>query len=77
MNLSTARATKRAKEVSVRKVIGAGKRDLVRQFLGESFLLSLLGVLIALPLLLLALPYLNQITQADIRLSFLRDYRPG
>ncbi|HLL43943.1 MAG TPA: FtsX-like permease family protein, partial [Segetibacter sp.] len=46
------------------------------QFLGESFLLSLLGVLIALPLLLLALPYLNQITQADIRLSFLRDYRP-
>jgi putative ABC transport system permease protein len=75
MNLSTARATKRAKEVGVRKVIGAGQGDLVKQFLGESFLLSFIGVAIALPLLVLALPYLNQITQADIQLSFFRDYR--
>ncbi len=73
MNLSTARASKRAKEVGVRKVIGAGKADLIRQFLGESFLLSLIGVLIALPLLWLALPYLNQLTQADIHLSFFAD----
>lgn len=75
MNLSTARASKRAKEVGVRKVIGAGRNDLVKQFLGESFLLSLAGVLIALPLLFLALPYLNQITQAQIKLSFFNDYR--
>jgi len=75
MNLSTARASKRAKEVGVRKVVGAGKKDLVRQFLGESFLLSLTGVLIALPLLLLALPYLNEITGANIHLSFFVDYR--
>jgi len=75
MNLSTARASKRAKEVSVRKVIGAGRKDLIKQFLGESFLLSLTGVFIALPLLLIALPYLNQITHADIRLTFLNDYR--
>ena len=75
MNLSTARASKRAKEVGVRKVIGAGRMDLVRQFLGESFLISLLSVLIALPLLLLLLPYLNQITQADIQASFLKDIR--
>jgi len=75
MNLSTARASKRAKEVGVRKVIGAGKIDLIKQFLGESFLLSFIGVLIALPLLLFALPYLNQITQAHIQLSFLKDYR--
>jgi putative ABC transport system permease protein len=73
MNLSTARASKRAKEVGVRKVIGAGRKDLVKQFLGESFLLSLTGVLIALPLLLALLPYLNQITQADIKSSFLKD----
>jgi putative ABC transport system permease protein len=73
MNLSTARASKRAKEVGVRKVIGAGRKDLVKQFLGESFLLSLTGVLIALPLLLAVLPYLNQITQADIQSSFLKD----
>jgi len=75
MNLSTARASKRAKEVGVRKVIGAGRKDLVKQFLGESFLLSLIGVLIALPLLILALPWFNQITQANIQLQFLSDYR--
>jgi len=74
MNLSTARASQRAKEVGVRKVIGAGKFDLIKQFLGESFLLALLGVAIAIPLLVLALPFLNQITQAEIRLTFLSDY---
>jgi putative ABC transport system permease protein len=75
MNLSTARASKRAKEVGVRKVIGAGRKDLVKQFLGESFLLSLISVAIALPLLILILPYLNQITKSDVQLSFLKDYR--
>ena len=75
MNLSTARASKRAKEVGVRKVIGAGRKDLVRQFLGESFILSLLAVLLVLPVLYMILPYLNNITQSEIRLTFLRDYR--
>jgi putative ABC transport system permease protein len=75
MNLSTARASKRAKEVGVRKVIGAARGDLVKQFLGESFLLSLTGVLIAIPLLLLSFPWLNQITGAAIQTSFLSDYR--
>jgi len=71
MNLSTARASKRAKEVGVRKVVGAGRGDLVKQFLGESFLLTLIGVLLALPLLYLLLPFLNQITQTNIQASFL------
>lgn len=75
MNLSTARASKRAKEVGVRKVAGAGRADLVKQFLGESLLLSFIGVLIALPLLILVLPYLNQITSANISLAFFADYR--
>jgi putative ABC transport system permease protein len=75
MNLSTARASKRAKEVGVRKVIGAGKYDLVKQFLGESFLLSFIGVVIAIPLLWVVLPYLNGITHTDIHLTFLGDYR--
>ena len=75
MNLSTARASKRAKEVGVRKVIGAGKKDLIRQFLGESFLISLVSVMIAVPLLIIALPFLNEITQADINLNFLKDFR--
>jgi putative ABC transport system permease protein len=75
MNLSTARASKRAKEVGVRKVIGAVRSSLIKQFLSESFLLALIGVMIALPLLILLLPYLNMITQADIQLHFLSDYR--
>ncbi len=73
MNLSTARAAKRAREVGVRKVAGARRSDLVKQFLGESFLLAFIGVLIALPLLLLLLPYLNRLTEADINLSLLKD----
>jgi putative ABC transport system permease protein len=75
MNLSTARASKRAKEVGVRKVIGAARGNLIGQFLGESFLLSLLGILLALPLLAILLPYLNSATHADIPLSALKDYR--
>jgi putative ABC transport system permease protein len=75
MNLSTARASRRAKEVGVRKVVGAERSDLVKQFMGESFLLSLISVLIALPLLLLTLPVLNQITQADIHVSMFANYR--
>ena len=75
MNLSTARASKRAKEVGVRKVIGAGRYSLVKQFLAESMFLSLLGILIALPLLILAMPYLNQITRSDIHLTLFRDFR--
>src|SRR5687768_17675625 len=46
MNLSTARASRRAKEVGVRKVIGAERKDLIKQFLGESFLLSVLAMLL-------------------------------
>jgi putative ABC transport system permease protein len=75
MNLSTARASKRAKEVGVRKVIGAGKADLVKQFLSESFILAFIGVAVALPLLVLALPYLNGLTHSEIRLSIFTDYR--
>src|ERR1700761_3705844 len=71
MNLSTARASKRAREVGIRKVIGAERSDLVKQFLGESFLLTLIGVLLAIPLLYMAIPYLNQVTQTNIQLDFL------
>ncbi len=72
MNLATARSAKRAKEVGIRKVAGALKSDLVKQFLGESVLLSVLAVTLALPLLALCLPYLNQLAGTDITLSFFR-----
>ena len=71
MNLSTARAIRRAKEVGVRKVIGARRRQLLLQFLGESLLLSFIGFALALPLLILALPALNRLTDADIPWTFL------
>jgi len=69
MNLSTARASKRAKEVGVRKVVGAERSDLIKQFMSESFLLSFISVLIALPFFLLSLSLLNPISQADIQVS--------
>lgn len=74
MNLTTARAFKRAKEVGVRKVIGAGRGNLIRQFLGESLLLALTAILLALPLLWLLMPYFNRLTEADISLKLLGDY---
>ena len=74
MNLSTSRASKRAKEVGVRKVVGAERSDLVKQFLGESFLLTLIGVSLAIPLLALAMPYLNQLTQTNIQVNFLSHF---
>ena len=73
MNLATARASKRAKEVGVRKIVGAGKKGLVLQFLVESFLLSLIAVLITMPLLSFLLPWLNQLTGADIQRTLFVD----
>lgn len=66
MNLATARASKRAKEVGVRKIMGADNRGLVVQFLAESCMLAVAAVLIALPLLILVLPWLNSATGVEI-----------
>ena len=73
MNLSTARASRRAKEVGVRKALGAGRGALVGQFLGESLLLSLLAIALAVPLIGLSLPWLNQLTGAEVLFSPLHD----
>ncbi|MBL0023965.1 MAG: ABC transporter permease [Saprospiraceae bacterium] len=75
MNLSTASSSVRAKEVGVRKVVGADRFQLIKQFLTESMLLSFLGVMVALPVLWLTLPYLNQISNSDISLTFISDFR--
>ena len=71
MNLSTARAIRRAREVGIRKVVGAGRGHLIKQFLGESLLLAFIALVTALPLLVLALPWLNDITAADIHWTIL------
>lgn len=56
INLSTARGVKRAKEVGLRKVVGAARRTLAAQFLGESFLITFIALLLAAGLVLLGLP---------------------
>lgn len=61
MNLSTARATQRAKEVGVRKAVGANQRTLIGQFLGESLLLTFLAGGLAVGLVLLVLPFFNEL----------------
>lgn len=66
INLSTARANKRAKEIGVRKVVGANKGALMGQFLGESFVVSLYAILISIPLAILLLPFVNELTQSSL-----------
>jgi putative ABC transport system permease protein len=68
MNLSTARSGKRAKEVGIRKVMGAEKRSLVYQFLGESVMMSFLALLLALLIAYAFLPFFNNLTQKNLTL---------
>jgi predicted permease len=70
MNLATARSVKRAKEVGVRKVVGAVRSLLIGQFLGEAMLLTILSVLTAMGILSLLLPTFNQLTGKHIELPF-------
>ena len=69
MNLATARSEKRSREVGVRKVLGAGKKSLVGQFLGEAIFLSLLAAIGAVILIELALPAFNTLVQKDLGLN--------
>jgi ABC-type antimicrobial peptide transport system permease subunit len=71
MNLSTAQATKRAKEVGLRKVIGAVPSQLFRQFMGESLITVLLSACIAVLLSLLLIPGFNEITGKSLSLNLL------
>lgn len=73
MNLSTARASRRAKEVGIRKAIGAGRGSLIAQFLAESLLLCGFAIAVAVPVVWLSMPYLNQMTGANVQFSPLRD----
>lgn len=70
INLSTASASKRAKEVGVRKVIGSGKLQLIKQFLTESALLVFIALLISMALVQLALPVFNTISGKNLSFGF-------
>jgi putative ABC transport system permease protein len=70
MNLATARSVKRAKEVGVRKSIGANRFGLIKQFIGESLIFTILAVAIALLLLTIGISFFNAVTQKQIQLPF-------
>ncbi|MBN1270693.1 MAG: ABC transporter permease [Candidatus Aminicenantes bacterium] len=71
MNLSTARANKRAKEVGIRKTIGAYKHQLWRQFLSESVILSFFALVLAVLLIKIFLPFFNTIAGKNLSAGIL------
>jgi len=75
MNLSSARSALRAKEIGIRKVIGARKKELIFQFLGESVLIAWASILIAFALLYFTLPWLNKISEQQLSVSILMKWQ--
>ncbi|MEQ8530237.1 MAG: ABC transporter permease, partial [Imperialibacter sp.] len=71
MNLATARSANRAKEVGVRKVMGAYRHNLISQFLLESLIITAISFVVAIGLLAVALPYFNELTGKVFSLSIL------
>ncbi len=70
MNLSTARASLRAKEIGIKKAIGARRKSIVSQYLSESILISFLSIVIAMGMVYLFLPTFNEITDKQIVIPF-------
>ncbi|MEB2782374.1 ABC transporter permease [Algoriphagus sp. C2-6-M1] len=68
MNLSTAKASRRLKEVGIKKAVGAGRSTLVLQYLGESTLMAMISLVVAIGLVVLLLPQFNQITGKQLYL---------
>ena len=71
MNLATARSAVRAKEVGLRKVVGALKKQLIMQFVGESLLISIFAFIFSLVLLRFVLPVFSSISGRDLHLDFM------
>jgi len=78
INLATSKALTRSREVGVRKVAGAYKNQLIVQFLTESFVVTLISMIIAIGVMDMVFPYFNQITgkKFDVNLETLKDYFP-
>ncbi|MFH6603432.1 ABC transporter permease [Maribacter algicola] len=71
MNLSTATASKRAKEVGIRKVLGSNKNQLLYQFLSESFIATLFAMFLAAILVIISLPYYNELSGKELEVDYL------
>ncbi|MEM7548739.1 MAG: ABC transporter permease [Bacteroidota bacterium] len=75
INLSTARANRRAKEIGVRKSVGADRKSLIGQFLGESVVLTTIAASLSVPLVNILLPFINELLESKLALSHLLDFR--
>ncbi|RNL90636.1 FtsX-like permease family protein [Sinomicrobium pectinilyticum] len=75
MNLTTARYANRAKEIAVRKVVGASRQNLTRQFLTEAFLTTVIAIIFALIITKITLPWFNSFTEKQLALGIATDYR--
>lgn len=75
MNLSTAKSATRSREIGMRKVVGSFRKNLIAQFLGESLLLTLISMIIALILVGLILPLFNQVASKELMMSDLLNSR--
>jgi putative ABC transport system permease protein len=73
-NLSTARSLTRAKEVGLRKVVGADKKQLLGQFLGETTFFAFVSLLLAIAIVFLVLPLFNQLSDRKLVIDFSRNY---
>ncbi|MET0634877.1 MAG: ABC transporter permease [Chitinophagaceae bacterium] len=73
INLTIAQSLRRAKEIGIRKVVGGQRRQLMIQFLGESFLLCALAFLLAIGIALLILPTFNELANKHLSLGYLMD----
>ncbi len=75
INLTIARSLKRAKEIGVRKVVGGDRKQLILQFLGESFTLNALAFALAFGIVQLTLPAFNRVANKALALSYLLDWK--
>ena len=71
MNLSTARSVLRAKEIGIRKTVGAERKEIIAQFLSESVLVTLIAIVLAFALTCISLPLLNKLSELDMSISVL------
>ena len=74
MNLATARAASRFKEIGIRKVVGAGRRHIIRQFLGESMIFTIAALFISLIFVSLLLPSFSSFINKNLEFNFYSDY---
>ena len=75
VNLTVARSVRRSKEIGIRKVVGGERKQLIVQFLGESFLLCFFAFALAIVLVQLALPVFNELSNKVLALSYLFDVK--